>query len=325
MPSLGSSRAVGAAQGLAFEAHADAVAAAGDRPRGAGERGGVGDPVGAGAEDGAQRDRRAGGRGDGGEVQQPRELAARGRRPARRRAASGAGPRPERVSVATEPRTSLDVQAAANGEVGAQAGGGWAEGEGLAGAQGEDAVVADRGAVDVGRGGGARERHGAQPVRAHRQTAEEDLDGGGVLVVVGDEAVGQAQRRAVGRARAGHARPPRGRGGRGPARARAGRRARPPARAGGPTASPAAAAARFAIAAGGRPGRAGARPCVWVAAGAPSCDGARALSGVVLATKRTCAPGVKQRGRGACRRPTARRPSDRSAASRPASCGGRPR
>jgi hypothetical protein len=42
-------------------------------------------------------------------------------------------------------------------------------------------------------------------VRAHGEAAEEHLDGGGALVVVGDEAVGEAQRRAVGGARAGHA------------------------------------------------------------------------------------------------------------------------
>ena len=57
----------------------------------------------------------------------------------------------------------------------------------------------------VAGAGGARQRHGAQAVRAHGEAAEEHLDGGGALVVVGDEAVGEAQRRAVGGARAGHA------------------------------------------------------------------------------------------------------------------------
>jgi hypothetical protein len=42
-------------------------------------------------------------------------------------------------------------------------------------------------------------------VGADGEAAEEHLDGGGALVVVGDEAVGEAERRAVGGTGAGHA------------------------------------------------------------------------------------------------------------------------
>ena len=198
------------------------------------------------------------------------------------------------MSAATEPRTSSTVEAAADGEVGAQAGRGWAEGEGLAGAQGDDAVVADGGAVDGRRGRGARQRHGAQAVRAHGEAAEEHLDGGGALVVVGDEAVGQAQRRAVGGAGAGHARPPRGRGGRGPARARAARRATTSSARRGTTANPAAAAARSAIAAGVALG-------AWPSVRSLATDGTllRLGLGSRARDEADLRPGRQQRGRGA--------------------------
>ena len=62
----------------------------------------------------------------------------------------------------------------------------------------------DRGAVDVSGGGRAGQRHRAQPVRADDEAAEQHLDGRGALVVVGDEAVGQPQRRPVGSTRARH-------------------------------------------------------------------------------------------------------------------------
>ena len=97
---------VGAAQGLAFEAHADAVAAAGDGPGGAGERGGVGDPVGAGAEDGAERDGPAAwaGRRGRGPAARGLGLGADGEHVAGLRAGPGRGRRGCRP--ATEPRTS---------------------------------------------------------------------------------------------------------------------------------------------------------------------------------------------------------------------------
>ena len=231
------------------------------------------------------------GRGDGGEVQQPGVLGlgADGEHVAgleRGRAEAGEGVAGDRAEDV------VDRQAAADGEVGAQAGRGWAEGEGLAGAQGDDAVVGRPGCRrrSPGRGrppaprcaGRARARRGRRGAPRWRRRPRRRWRRGGWR--------GAAPR---GRRRPSGARPtaawpgrPRsctsasGPTRRSPARA-AGRRPTPPPR---PPARP----SRRGVGCGSVVAERGS-----LAAEAPSCDWASAPG---RATKRTCAPGVSRAG-----------------------------
>ena len=85
------------------------------------ERGRVGDPVGARAEDGAQHDGVARWRGDRSDVETGRAVGLRADG-STSPACSGGGPSPESVSVLRDPSTGATSMPAADGEVGAQPG-----------------------------------------------------------------------------------------------------------------------------------------------------------------------------------------------------------